>query len=29
VRAHLDALSDTREAALAFVEKRKPKFTGA
>jgi enoyl-CoA hydratase/carnithine racemase len=29
VRAHLDALNDTREAALAFVEKRKPKFTGS
>ncbi|MGB9382475.1 enoyl-CoA hydratase/isomerase family protein [Candidatus Binatus sp.] len=29
VRAHLDSLNDTREAALAFVEKRKPKFTGS
>ena len=28
VRAHLDSLNDTREAARAFVEKRKPKFTG-
>jgi len=29
VRANLDSLNDTREAALAFVEKRKPKFTGS